>query len=377
MKNFQLPDLGEGLPGAEIVKWYVKVGDNIKKDQTLASLETAKALIDIPSPFTGRIIRLFGQVGETIKTGDPLVEFEILDELEEIIDQGTVVGKLEVSETIIKETTASLPEVGVNQKGVKTTPFVRALAKRLKVDLTKIQPTGPENTITTKDVELAADVFKEESYFEQLKGPRRAMAETMNALYHEVVPVTVVEDVKLLHFSKEYDITVQLIQAISSAIKSEPALNAWYDGKTFGRRMITELNVGIAMDTPQGLFVPVIYQAEKLNTIQLRQRLEELKKEVKDRTIKLENLKGATILLSNFGKFSGRYATPVVVPPTVAILGAGKLREEVVVVEKKMQIAFVLPLSLTIDHRAVTGGEATRFLQTVVHFLQNACEPHN
>jgi len=377
VRTFLLPDLGEGLPDAEIVKWYVQVGDNIQKDQNLVSVETAKALLDIPSPFTGRIVKLFAKVGELVKTGGPLVEFEVIETLVQK-DQGTVVGKLEVTDTIIGGPTKFYTQS--EKKTVKATLLVRNLAERLKVDLTKIKPTGPNATVTRKDVELAANTRSIEEaspllpenkqFIEKLKGARRAMAETMSKASFEVVPVTVMEDVILLNISEDYDITIQVIQAIKYAVTSEPALNAWYDHSTLSRRLMTEINIGVAIDTVDGLFVPVIHQVEELNDVQLRQNLESLKQQINARTIALEDLKGASILLSNFGKFSGRYATPVVVPPTVATLGVGKVREEVIASDQKIQIAKVLPLSLTVDHRAVTGGEATRFLKVIVQCLQ-------
>lgn len=351
---FNLPDLGEGLPDAEIATWYVKVRDWVEKDQNLVSLETAKALVDVPSPMAGRLVKLFGHRGDIIKTGEPLVEFEA-----EKKDTGTVAGRLEESNTVLKENT------------VHIMPAVRALATRLQVDLKSIKPTNPDGILTTKDVEEAAKKISAAGSLELLKGVRRTMAVSMSQSHTEVVSVTVVEDAKCINWSKTEDITIRLIQAIIFAAKKEPALNAWYDGKAIGRRLIDEINIGIAMDTADGLFVPVMHHADKADPITLRKRLDLLKTEVQSRKILPENLKGASFILSNFGKFSGRYANPIIMPPTVAILGAGSLREEVVVVNGKSTVCPVLPLSLTFDHRAVTGGEATRFLGAVIQCLEN------
>lgn len=351
---FHLPDLGEGLPDAEIVAWAVKVGDLVNKDQTLVSLETAKALIDVPSPIGGRILKLFGNPEDVIKTGEPLVEFETEKE-----DMDTVAGKLEVGDTVLHE------------PNLKIMPAVRALAKRLQVDLNTINPMHSNGVLTTAEVEEAAKILSKAGPIQLFKGVRRTMAVTMSQSHAEVVPVTVMDDAKCLNWSLDADITVRLIQAIIFAMKKEPSLNAWYDTKAIGRRLISEVNIGIAMDTEEGLFVPVIQGAENYDAMGLRKRLDVLKEEVRTRKILPENLRGASITLSNFGKFSGRYANSIIVPPTVAILGAGSLREEIVAMDGKPTVCQVLPLALTFDHRAVIGGEATRFLGAVIQFLES------
>jgi pyruvate dehydrogenase E2 component (dihydrolipoamide acetyltransferase) len=387
MKIFKLPDLGEGLPDAEISEWHVKVGDEVVLDQSLVSMETAKALVEVPSPVNGRIAKLYGGKGDVIKTGAPLIEFEQsesetpINNVEKASeDKGTVAGRLETSDRVIHEpsmaaysrpsATSSLSTAASASTGIKVTPAVRALAQRLKVDLSLVKPTGPNATITTQDVELAAQNLLSAGPLEIFKGIRRVMALTMEQSHAEVVPVTIMDDAKLYKWSKEADITVRLMQAIIVACQDEPALNAWYDSKEIGYRLMKGIHLGIAMDTAEGLFVPVIHHAEKLDAQALRKRLDELKTEVQSRTIKPENLRGATITLSNFGKFAGRYANPIIVPPMVAILGVGRLREEPVVINGEIKVSPVLPLALSVDHRAVTGGEATRFLGKVIETLE-------
>lgn len=368
MKIFKLPDLGEGLSEAEIVEWHIKEGQDIKVDQILVSVETAKAVIEVPSPISGRIVKLFGKPGDIIKTEGPLVEFETETETATEKDQGTVVGKLSVTDTVVTEAAMSIVMHTVS--GAKATPAVRALAHHLKVDLNRVTPTGPNSTVTSQDVELAAKSFNEAGPLEPLKGFRRAMAQTMSQAHAEVVPVTVIEDAKILNWSKGEDISIRLIQALIIACNKEPALNAWYDSKALGRRLITDVHLGIAMDSAHGLYVPVIRNADKLNAVELRKVLEEFKVKIQSRSVSPEELRGATITLSNFGNIGGRYATPIILPPMVAILGAGRLREAVVVVQGESRICPVLPLSLTVDHRAVTGGEAARFLEIVIKNLE-------
>lgn len=337
MEFFKLPDLGEGLQEAEIVKWYVSEGDRIQVDQHLLSLETAKAVVDIPSPIAGKIVHVHGKPGDIIKTGAILVEYE----LDSVMSLKTQSGKC-----------------------VKASPAVRALARRLKVELEHLKPSGVDNTITLNDVQEAATRDST-----PLTGVRRAMAETMAHAYRDIVSVTVMEDAPLWNGSSVLDISVHLIQAIIKALKVEPALNAWYDAKNLRRTLINEVHLGLAIDAKDGLFVPVIHHAETLDSKQLREKMDVYKREVNERSIALENLKGATIALSNFGKFAGRYANPIIVPPMVAIIGAGRIRKEMVVRDDAPIVCSVLPLSLTFDHRVVTGGEASRFLDALIQSL--------
>ena len=362
MSVFNLPDLGEGLPEAEINTWHVTVGQEVERDQPLVTVETAKALVEIPVPYKGKVLKLFGVPGDIVKTGAALIEIEVKD-------TGTVAGKLEENNVVVQEVATPL----TNHYGtsIKVTPAIRALAKRFKVDLKLIRPLNPNGIITTQEVELAARQLSNAVPSEPLSGIRRRMAEVMQQAHSEVVPVTVVEDVRLFGWQKEQDITVTLIQAIIKACQKEITLNAWYDSGSGTRRLMPTVNIGIAMDTKEGLLVPVIREAEKLDVIELRSRLDSLKEAVYSRKILPETLQGGTITLSNFGKFTGKYATPIILPPMVAILAAGRLREEVVAVQQKMMVLMVLPLSLTFDHRVVTGGEASRFLKVVVEFLEN------
>ena len=375
MTIFKLPDLGEGLPDAEISQWHVAVGDVVKKDQILVSMETAKALVEVPSPFAGKVLKLYGKSGDTIKTGAALIEFEGTEgskksESKVSEDKGTVAGRLETRDEVIEEPEISVSETSHPTNPIKATPAIRTLAKGLKVDLKSIHPTGENGNITRQDVERMAKIQAEAGPLELLKGVRRAMIQTMMHAHAEVVAVTVVEDAKLLNWREDQDITVAIIQAMIAAQQQEPHLNAWFDSALMGLRVIREMHLGIAMDTTDGLFVPVIHHAEKMDAMALRTRINELKQEVQTRRVAPENLRGASISLSNFGKFTGRYANPVVVPPTVAILGVGRLREEPIAVENEVRICQVLPLSLSFDHRAVNGGEATRYLQAVIQYLE-------
>lgn len=395
MREFKLPDLGEGLQEAEIVSWHVAVGDTVALDQPIVSMETAKAVVEVPSPVGGKIRKLHGKPGDIIEIGSVLVEFEQqgvagagAEPVSERPDTGTVAGKVEVGDVVLEERIVTRTQAATGPHPLKATPAVRALAQRLNVDLSTVVPTGANGLLTLQDVQQAAGHGSDTPRFntpqaaatthnlpapfkgEPLKGVRRAMAHTMAQAHAQVVPVTLCEDAHLSLEKPQQDITVNLILSLIKACQVEPALNAWFDGAQNARQLLSEVHLGIAMDSHEGLFVPVMKNAERLSRDEIRNTLNQFKQQVADRSIKPEQMHGASITLSNFGKFTGRYASPIVVPPMVAILGCGQLRPEPMVQDGQIVVAQVLPLSLTIDHRVVTGGEAARFLKTLIQTLE-------
>jgi 2-oxoisovalerate dehydrogenase E2 component (dihydrolipoyl transacylase) len=368
MDIFNLPDLGEGLPDAEIHEWFVKEGDTVSVDQPLVSMETAKAIVEVPCPQSGTISKLFGKPGDIINTGEPLVGFATTTSPR--IDKGTVVGNLEEG----TEVSADDFTIGSRHTGsqrAKTTPAVRLLAKKLGIDLNTLHGSGEHGVITREDVQAAADkkITLPEGY-EALRGVRRAMLGSMMQAHQEIVPVSIFDEADIQSWQAGTDITVRLIRALIDACQQEPALNAWFDMAHGARKCFKEVHLGLAMDTIEGLFVPVIHDAAKCSDEQLRQTINDYKQAVSERAIPPEKLKGATITLSNFGKFAGRFASPIIIPPMVAILAVGRLYQGTVAVEGKIASHPILPLSLSFDHRAVTGGEATRFLAAVIASLQ-------
>ncbi|MGY1410494.1 MULTISPECIES: dihydrolipoamide acetyltransferase family protein [unclassified Luteimonas] len=493
-KSFLLPDLGEGLPDATIVEWYVKEGDTIRLDDNLVSMETAKALVDVPSPVSGKVLKLAGAAGDVITTGAMLAQFELdpsqpqraegqdtghhhaaaapakgvgasdpapddrvvasteggaiesgaaeppEDKSEpggERADSGTVVGAMQASDAVHAESAVS---VG----GIKAMPAVRAMARKLKVELSRVRGSGAEGVVTMADVKRAAaegsaaaagphpnpppqagegamprgsaatrdrlppPLAREgrgggssaaapapqraqgqrtplsasgkpmrtqppsvaaTGQPEQLKGVRRNMARVMADAHAKVVPTTLVDDADIQAWQPGNDMTVRLIRAICAAAAAVPALNAWFDGDNLSRTLHPQVDIGIAVDTPEGLFVPALRNADLLDAAGIRDGIDRLRAQVQDRSIPASELSGYTISLSNFGMFAGRYATPVVVPPCVAIVGAGRGRHEMVPVVGGFEARRILPLSLTFDHRACTGGEAARFLKALLDDL--------
>jgi 2-oxoisovalerate dehydrogenase E2 component (dihydrolipoyl transacylase) len=365
MAKFLLPDLGEGLEEAEIVAWHVSEGDHVITDQPLVSVETDKAVVEVPSPRSGRIARLFGVKGDLIKVGAALVEFEE----HEGEDTGTVVGQLERETEGERET---LGPAEPSLAGMRATPAVRALARKLDVDLSAAVPTGPSGSITRADVERAARSLAEAGKAEPLRGVRRAMAQRMAEAHAEAVRAGVVDEADIGDWTAREDITIRLLRAIAAACRDEPSLNAWYNARVSERRLIERIDIGIAVDTKDGLIVPVLRNAGVRDAADLRKGLDRLRSDTAARTVPLEELRGATITLSNFGMFGGRFAYLVVVPPQVAIVGAGRCEDRVIVKDGAPAVRRVLPLSLTFDHRAVTGGEAARFLAALKSDLERA-----
>ena len=454
-KKFLLPDLGEGLPDATIVEWHVKVGDVIRLDENLVSMETAKAVVDVPSPVSGKVLKLAGGAGDVIVTGKWLAEFEVDPNLPQRAegqdtghhhgtahddepepapapaaaapapapaaasgreDAGTVVGAMQVGNAVVSEAAVA---VG----GVKAVPAVRAMARKLGVDLARVRASGPDGTVTMNDVKQAAanpsallpspagrgaggegspaaqapapspqplsqgergrstlsqagkpirtqpPTVAASGQPEQLKGVRRNMARVMADARDRVVQTTIVDDADLHGWAGKQDITARLIRAIVSACRAEPALNAWFDDENLSVTKHPHVDLGIAVDTPDGLFVPALRNAHLLDGRGLREGINRLRSQVEDRSIPASELSGYTISLSNFGVFAGRYGTVVVVPPCVAIIGAGKLSHDVVAVMGGVEVHRRMPISLTFDHRCVTGGEAARFLKVLLDDL--------
>ncbi|MBB1058970.1 dihydrolipoamide acetyltransferase family protein [Marilutibacter spongiae] len=467
-KTFHLPDLGEGLPDATIVEWFVKEGDTIRLDDNLVSMETAKAVVEVPSPVSGKVLKLAGDAGDVIVTGRMLAEFEVDPSMPqraegqdtghhhgggdhdsvgspdpapddkvvasdeggaisdagtpaaksdaERADSGTVVGAMQSSDTVHSERASS---VG----GVKAMPAVRAMARKLKVDLSRVRATGADGVVTMADVkQAAADSSRllppaeatgggaahgeapsalrapssgaqreaqqrstlsqagrpmrtrppgvvASGQPEQLKGVRRNMARVMADAHSKVVPTTLSDDADIHAWTAGNDITGRLVRAIVAACRAVPALNAWFDGDQLTRTLHPHVDIGIAVDTEDGLFVPALRNADVLDARGVREAVNRLRTQVEDRSIPASELTGYTISLSNFGMFAGRYATPVVVPPCVAIIAAGRGRHQMTPVMGGVEAHKVIPLSVTFDHRACTGGEAARFLRAMIDDL--------
>ncbi|MGH8177623.1 MAG: dihydrolipoamide acetyltransferase family protein [Steroidobacter sp.] len=396
MTTFNLPDLGEGLPEAEIVEWLVKEGEYVKVDQPMLSVETAKAVVEVPSPFTGTVTRLHAKPGDTVQTGKPLVDFDLPEgsashassvpspvarSLSPAAEggQGMVVGHMASSnEEFIDRAIVGRARRAAHDR-VRAAPAVRMLARRLGVDLTACGASGRRGLISVDDVLASANLGGARprapglgglTDADRLRGPRKAMSHSMSLSRDEIAMCTIFDDADIERWSERNDITIRLIRAIVAGAKAQPELNALFDPSGPSRKLVEHVDLAIAVDTADGLIVPVIRDAGGQSTAQLRDALNSLKERTRTRTVTPQEMRDYTFTLSNFGTLAGRYATPLVTPPTVAILGAGKLQRDVVAGATAPEIHTRLPLSLTFDHRCITGGEACRFLAAVIADLQ-------
>ncbi|MEE8119400.1 MAG: dihydrolipoamide acetyltransferase family protein [Gammaproteobacteria bacterium] len=408
-KTFNLPDLGEGLQEAEIVEWKVKEGDIVKVDEPLVAVETDKAVVDVPSPYSGKILKLHWSNGDIVPTHSALVDFEVEGEesttasdstpepevKEEPIaeDSGTVVGKMASSDAVVEETAIIRKKTRKGTGKPKASPATRLLAKKLDIDLNTVTGTGKGGLITKQDLEQLGTTsettravvgfmptgvwsvppLRDDVTFgkpEALRGPRRAMHQSMTVARNQVMACTLFDDADTHAWMPAQDITARIIRAVVAGCRTEPGLNAWYNGEKMERTLHSHVDLAMAVDTPDGLIVPVLRNVDKKDGQALRQDLNQIKVTTRNRTVAPEDMKNATITLSNFGMLAGRYATPVVVPPQVAILGTGGLRHDVVPVLGGIEVHKRVPLSITFDHRCITGGEACRWLAAVLKDLE-------
>ncbi|GAB2515163.1 dihydrolipoamide acetyltransferase family protein [Microbulbifer agarilyticus] len=394
MKIFKLPDLGEGLPDATIRAWLVREGDRVAVDQPLVTVETAKALVEVPSPYTGVVAKCFVEEGQTLNTGQPLIGFkqdEVPQTSAKIQDSGTVVGKIDATAQALAREHRPL-----SSRPRSATPAVRALARQLGVDLSRLHPAGSrfsETEIRTAAAGLATSISQQAPLPQQVpmaepertqsdvavvtpKTPsasaepaRRAMALVMAQSRDQVCPMTLCDEVDISRWPKGTNATVRLLRAMAAAASAEPNLNAHFINDTLQPQ--TPVNVGLAVDASKGLYVPVLKDVAAASHQDLQEAISRFKQQAEDGGIPQKDLQGATIHLSNFGSLAGRFATPVVVPPLVCIVGAGRAHKAVLPHKGKARVRKLLPLSITADHRAVTGGELARFLRVMREQLES------
>jgi pyruvate dehydrogenase E2 component (dihydrolipoamide acetyltransferase) len=395
MTTFRLPDLGEGLPEAEIVAWHVAEGDSIKTDDLLVSVETAKAVVEVPSPYTGIVARLHARAGDMVATGAPLVDFsdakteagkpvqsQPADEEPARSDAGTVVGNVISGDDVVQETAIAGGSRRRGRGRIKATPAVRAEAKRRGIDLSEVTPSGRNGQVTQTDLEQFRQKAKPAArpkterqaapsgQSEPLRGPRRAMAQSMTRSRDEIALCTIFDDADINEWLNKRDFTPRILRATVAGSIAEPALNGFYDAENVSRQLESRVDIAMAVDTEDGLIVPVIRGVERMELDEIRAAVAELKEATQNRTVAPQDMVNYTITLSNFGMLAGRYATPVMVPPTVAIVGTGKLQHDVVAVMGGIEVHRRIPLSLSFDHRCVTGGEAARFLAAMIEDLE-------
>ena len=410
--DFLLPDLGEGLEEAELLEWCVNVGQRVKENDVLAKMETAKALVEVPSPRAGTIAILHGKPGQAIKVGAPLVTYvdeeakrdtsgngaEKVQE-EERPDAGTVVGNL-----------ASHQESDQIGGKALAAPAVRRLAREMGVEIGQVTGSGIGGRVTSADVRAAADVAdrpKRTPVASRPSAPETdAVAADTDRIPFRGVRKTIAEHLRYsvdraIHFTvmDEADVTAldelrrRLVAASNEKISLLPFVAAAVcrvlagrSGSQFRRLNATvdddhheivqhrAVHLGIATDTESGLMVPVIRNANQMGVLEISRQIAELAKAARDRTIPPHRLSGSTFTISNFGSLGGRFGTPIINYPEAGILAVGRAHEGVVVRQGMLGVGKLLPLSLSADHRVIDGATASTALAKIIDLLQSPDE---
>jgi pyruvate/2-oxoglutarate dehydrogenase complex dihydrolipoamide acyltransferase (E2) component len=417
-RDFKLPDIGEGLTEAEIVRWLVAEGDTVESDQPLVEVETDKAVVEIPSPYAGLVLKLGGAEGEVIEVGQVLVVIGEAGETAESEPQAQpaspkpdqvpmgrtateaspIVGTLSEQAEMIESSATESEEHALE---VKALPIVRKLARENEIDLTEITGTGPHGRITREDVESAIarrqPVTEEPSQGVQVEEPepvkriagedrrktmsrlRRTIAANMSKSWSEIPHVTTFDDVdatRLLEVrealgdrhGQKIPMEALVIRAVAPALEEFPEFNASLDGDDLIEH--GSLDIGIAIDSPDGLLVAVIRDAGSMGVLDLSAEVRRLGGKGKDRSLAPDELGGQTFTVSNIGAVGGGHGTPIVPHGTTAILSVGRARERPIVYEGELVIAPVMPLSLSYDHRVVDGAQGRRFMSMVIENLE-------
>ncbi len=400
-KHFRFPDIGEGITEGEILKWLVKEGDEIQEDQTLAEIETDKAVVEMPSPYSGTILKRYFKAKDIVKVGDILVSIGEKGEPLEKIPPEEVKTEEEhpqMAPSVIGEIRESQQEI----RDILATPKVRKLALELGVDIKTIRGTGLQGRITEADVTSASQKkapekekpkgIKIKSKYDfygtleriPLRGVRRATARKMSESVSTAAHVTHFDEANVTQLDqlrkemkekasgKKIKLTFLpfIVKAVIEALKLHPILNATLDDEEEEIIVKKYYNIGIAVDIPEGLIVPVIKFADQKSLFELAEEIQTAAAAAKARTLDLADLKGGTFSITNVGMIGGEFATPIINYPEVAILATLKIADRARVEQGSIKIIKTLPLCLSFDHRVIDGAEAGRFMNDLISFLE-------
>jgi len=417
---FKFPDIGEGLDEGTIAEWYVEKGTAVEMGQPLVKMETDKVVTDIPSPKTGIVAALYGKVGETIHVGSPLVEIDLpgidgeaaqLEAAkpvhEPVTEEGAgVVGTLEIADNSAylppsDEAATSGSTTAAEKKPARkilATPVARAMAKEMGIDIQHIRGSGPAGRVTKEDVRNYKPSFSpSRQETPQSKGSadmveivpltqiRKAIARNMVRSKHEAAHMTVFDEVEvaeLIRIRKKFKQQLDseglklsylpfILKATALSLKAHPILNSEMDLEG-GKLLIKKVyNIGIAVDTEDGLVVPVIRHADQLSIRELALQVSVIAEKARKRELKLDDMKDGTFTITNFGSIGGQFAVPVINYPQAAILGIGRMMEKPVVKNGSVVPGTLLPLSVSVDQWIVDGGAVSRFLNRVMAYLED------
>ena len=428
--EFRLPDVGEGLEDAEIVQWKVSVGQEIDVNQAIVEIETAKALVELPSPFAGTVIKLLAQEGQVVRVGAPIIQIKLIatvaavqdsaspraDRTEILVGSGPrndegerrVRGPRNYGSNSRIAIVPNLPRpiesvpapTSISQMSNRITtlakPPVRKLAKDYGVDLTRLIGSGPQGSITRNDVELAAGSEKSATVVEKINvdesretrtpihGVQKVMAEAMVASAFtaphvtEFITVDMSEAMRLLdqlRTQSEFagirlSPLALLARAMCIAVRQTPQVNSFWDSQRQEIVVKHYVNLGIATATDRGLLVPHVKDAEQLNFKELAKAIEELVDAARNKRLQLNQLNGGTMSITNIGVFGIETGTPILPPGESAIICLGAVVNRPWVVSESIVVRQVSTLSLSFDHRLVDGAQGSKFLSDIAKLLQ-------
>jgi pyruvate dehydrogenase E2 component (dihydrolipoamide acetyltransferase) len=391
--EWKLPDIGEGIHEAEILRWKVAEGDYVQQDQPILEIQTDKAVAEIPAPVSGRVSAMFGRPGEVVRVGSTVIVFDTES-------AGQAAGVEQVAE-------APSPEVARPGRRVLATPAVRRLARELGVDIQRVSGTGDHGRVLPEDVRRAAQTDASANVAPQpphtvetpasagpvnpgletripLRGTRRVIAERMVRSKFTAPHVTAIDEVdvsnlvavrqELAGWAEAHNVRLTylpfVIKALVAALKQHPSLNASLDDERQEIVLKSYYHIGIAVDDPDGLVVPVIFHADQKSLLTLAREIRALTDKAHAHQLAPSELSGSTFTVTNYGSFGGLYATPIINHPEVAVFGMGRIEKKAVVgSDDVVSVRPVMPVILTFDHRVIDGGMAGRFLNLVKQYL--------
>lgn len=420
---FKFPDIGEGLTEGRIVEWRVKAGQEVKSGDPLVTMETDKVVTDIPSPKQGVVVKLYGEPGEVIHVGQALVEFDLSGAAEVSVAAATVdkpvakeaasslsanagvVGTLEVAgdDIIMHAGNEARLHTSTLDKQVKVlaTPLVKAIAKDKGIDLAAVTGTGPGGRVMKEDltmyVQMQSNAHRKgmiepkiaaaenKVQVVPLSQMRKAIARNMLRSKEKAAHLTIYDEVEVseldrirreykeLYAGENVKLTFLpfIVKAVCLALKAHPALNAEIDLEQGNMTYKQYYNIGIAMDTPKGLVVPVIKHADVMSIKDIAVAIQHYTALAAEEKLTLGDMSDGTFTITNYGSVGGKFGTPIINYPQSAIMGIGKISKQPVVKDDTLTVGLVLPLSLSVDHCVVDGAESTRFLNQVMLYLND------
>ncbi|HET6623986.1 MAG TPA: dihydrolipoamide acetyltransferase family protein [Gaiellaceae bacterium] len=352
---FKLPDLGEGLTEGEVARWLVSEGQTIAEDDPLVEIQTDKATVEIPSPYAGTVLKIVVAEGEVAPVGAVLV---VIGEAGEELPDAT--GPAAPTPT------AAAPAAGAAPGRVQATPVVRRMAQELGVELAAVAGTGPGGRITEEDVRAAAH-GPSEGRRVHLRGVRRIVAERMARAHREVAPVTWVEECDFEGVELE-TLVASVVKACAEALKEFPELNARLEGDSVVE--LDRYDIGVAVQTKQGLVVPVVRGADARSLDEIDTEIRRLADGARAGSLAPDEVRGSTFTVTSAGKLAGLFQTPIVNHPEVAIVSVGRVAPRAVVREGEIVVRRTGTIAVTFDHRVVDGARAAEFGLAIIGRLQ-------